>query len=453
MPIKTFLLVSLALPLSLTLVETRAAEDDARIDWLKKNAIVLRSIDPENEDFADLAPLRKIIGDARIVMLGEQTHGDGATFQAKCRLVKFLHQKMGFDVLAVESGLYDCRKAWALLREGKDPYDSVSSGVFGIWTRSEQFQPMIDYLGIKADSKRPLELCGFDCQLTAKASQENLVDDIKKIADKLPVKDLEARTLIEIVDAVTAMVKDDEEKPKEADLRKRHAALATFERVLLNAKPNDELSEKELAYWRQLAGSLVALAESKRVSAEGEKAAKKANSLRDEQMARNLIWLAREAYPKRKIIVWAASYHLMRNPASVRPSEKDRDLPADYYRDVTTMGDRIWKAFGSKSYTLGFIAADGKAGVPDGKPWKLAPIESGSLEALLVGAGHKNAIVNFRDLDKAGEWLKEKRLSRPLGHKDMTADWTDVFDGVVFTRTMTPSTLSKRAETEKPEKD
>src|SRR4051812_15253729 len=78
------------------------ATRDARIAWLQANSAPLRSIDPADTDFADLEPLARAIGDARIVMLGEQTHGDGATFLAKCRLVHFLHERLGFDVLSFE---------------------------------------------------------------------------------------------------------------------------------------------------------------------------------------------------------------------------------------------------------------------------------------------------------------------------------------------------------------
>ena len=75
-------------------------DDFAKVEWLRKNAIPIRTIDPADDDFTDLMPLKQRIGDARIVQLGEQTHGDGATFHAKSRLIRFLHQHMGFDVLA-----------------------------------------------------------------------------------------------------------------------------------------------------------------------------------------------------------------------------------------------------------------------------------------------------------------------------------------------------------------
>jgi erythromycin esterase len=84
---------------------------EARIAYLKKHAVPVRSIEAKDADFADLEPLRQMIGGRRIVMLGECSHGDGATFAAKVRLIKFLHQRMGFDVFAFESGLYDTHKA------------------------------------------------------------------------------------------------------------------------------------------------------------------------------------------------------------------------------------------------------------------------------------------------------------------------------------------------------
>src|SRR5437867_6676689 len=208
---------------------------EARVAWLKQHAIPLRSIDPADEDFSDLEPLRAAIGEARVVQLGEQSHGDGATFHAKARLIKFLHQKLGFDVLAFESCLYDCRKAWALLRGGAEPYEAVSSGVFGIWTRSEQFQPVIDYLGKAAKTDRPLELCGFDCQFTAKASREHLVADAKAVLARLDEKALDAAARATLLDALDILAKDGD-APEPAAQERQQKALAAFGRALAAAR-------------------------------------------------------------------------------------------------------------------------------------------------------------------------------------------------------------------------
>src|SRR4051794_33215908 len=72
------------------------------------DVVTVDSISIDEADFRDLSPLARAIGDARVVMLGEAGHGDGATFRAKARLVRFLHEQLGFDVLAWESGTWQC---------------------------------------------------------------------------------------------------------------------------------------------------------------------------------------------------------------------------------------------------------------------------------------------------------------------------------------------------------
>jgi len=75
----------------------QAQDRSARIGWLLRNAVPIRSIDPTipDDDFADLKPLVAAVGRSRMVVLGEQSHGDGATFLAKGRLIKVPSSKDG----------------------------------------------------------------------------------------------------------------------------------------------------------------------------------------------------------------------------------------------------------------------------------------------------------------------------------------------------------------------
>jgi erythromycin esterase len=421
----------------------KSTDDGARVAWLKKHAEPLRSIDPHDADFSDLQAFRRAIGSARIVMLGEQTHGDGATFQAKTRLIRFLHEKCGFDVLAFESGLYDCHKAWELLRDGKTPPEkAVASGVFAIWTQSEQVRPLIEYLGQQAKTPHPLELAGFDCQFTADASWTSLVDDLSTFIKKLPPEGLPADNWAVVLEACRAMANP----PAKIDARQT-ASFAACRQALEAIAAPEKIPQSEFAFWKQFLESAAAYADAQRFLGTTNLAdGSKYTNVRDPQMARNLVWLARTAYPGRKIIVWAASMHISRNPATMKMIVKKNGHPVvprqaiGHHDHTRTLGNEAWKTLSKEMYTVAFTAAEGEFKLPWwDAPRKLDPVVSGSLEDLMSQAGFSYAFLDLRHREDGGNWLSERLAARPLGHADSEADWTQVFDAFVFTRRMTGS--------------
>jgi erythromycin esterase len=409
---------------------------EARVAWLKQHVAPLRSIDPRDEDFADLEPMRQAIGDARVILLSEQTHGDGATFHARTRLIKFLHQKCGFDLLAFESGLYDCHKAWELLREGKmQAREAVSQGVFGIWTGTEEVQPMIQYLGQQARKARPLEICGFDCQFSGPASRRFLTADLIALFGKLPKDALSAEQRAGAIESCKQLATATGTTKLPDD-----AALIACQKALDRAVPGAALSAAELAYWRQVIDSTLVYAEVIRAIQTGVKTERNHINLRDTQMAKNLVWLAREAYPKRKILVWAHAFHLLRNQETVAMVVEPGKTPAERktvypYPGIRTMGNEAWKELKKETYSIFFTAAEGEnQSLPMAKPDRLAPLVPGSIEDLLVKAGAENGFLDLRRRGQDGRWLEERLIARALGDKDHEADWTKICDGLVFTR-------------------
>ena len=77
--------------------------------WLHANAVSFATTDP-TAAVADLQPFRKIIGDARIVALGEDTHGTHEFFAMKHRLLRFLVTEMGFTLFAMEADLPEANR-------------------------------------------------------------------------------------------------------------------------------------------------------------------------------------------------------------------------------------------------------------------------------------------------------------------------------------------------------
>lgn len=99
MRIAVALFATLILAWSVLTACRRVAKPAAeQLDWLKRNVIPIATVEA-GHGFADLQALKEIIGDARIVSLGESTHGNREIFQMKHRLVEYLAGELGFTIL------------------------------------------------------------------------------------------------------------------------------------------------------------------------------------------------------------------------------------------------------------------------------------------------------------------------------------------------------------------
>ena len=418
-----------------------SASADSRVRWLAEHALRVRVVDPADDDFSDLQPLKEVLRDARVVLLGEQSHGEGTVFLAKTRLIAFLHQEMGFDVLAFESGLYDCAVAWERLRAGEAAATAVPRCVFPIWTRSEQLRPLIDYLGEQARGPRPLELTGFDDQFTGSASRERLVADLRALLDRLGAPFARGPEWGPFAAALQALAENLYQRGKAADpaVEEQALFLRRLETVRAEVAARATADDPEAALWMQvLEGVGPAARQQWLYDLATESVGPEIGRLRDTQMGRNLVWLANRRYPGRKIVGWAATYHAARG---LGPLEPDEPGLAEWYRQVTVMGEVAAKELGAAMYTLGFTAYEGSFGTPfEPAPEALAPARAGSLEDLLHRACLEHAIVDFRRPPAGGEWLRGPLVSRPLGHQEMRAPWGEVVDGLMFSRVVAPST-------------
>lgn len=413
-------------------VSGASPEDDSRVQWLKEHAHPIRSLDLADDDFRDLHTLKERIGDCRVVGLGEQTHADGTCFAAKARLVRFLHQEMGFDVLVFESGLYDCHKAWLALQEEGDAARLAATGVFKVWSFSEQARPVFDYLQATTTGKRALWLAGFDCQMTGTASAEQLEGDLKAFF-------LTPRQLVDakVLDACKPLLRALGDTSVRISAARRTSGMTALRRLIRVARTPEARKGRQgrlAGFWARVLEGYLALVPTRLRKLKRGKWAD--GNARDAQMARNVIWLAEKRFPGRKLILWAASSHLVRKPRYI-----DARSTGFSYRDARPMGTKLAAHFGKDYFTIALAGHEGSAGRPwDVKPRRVAPAPAGTLEALTIQAGFENAWFDLAPSRADGRWLTEPALARPMGTAVMEASWGRHFDVYLVLRTMTPST-------------
>ncbi|MGF1925934.1 MAG: hypothetical protein ACQUHE_17295, partial [Bacteroidia bacterium] len=140
--------------------------------YVVRNTNLIKTIEPDSLNFSDLEAIGEAIGDSRIVMMGEQDHGDAPTFLAKTRLVKYLREKKGFDVLAFESDFFALNEGWTRLDKQKVKIDSfLRSNIFDIWTNCKQCDQLFySYVSGSFERKSPIDITGFDSQIHGKYS-------------------------------------------------------------------------------------------------------------------------------------------------------------------------------------------------------------------------------------------------------------------------------------------
>ena len=171
--------------------------NSAWLAWARDNHHPIASVQSlEGDTFADLQFFKTVLKDRRIVQLGESGHGVAEFNHAKVRLIKFLHQQMGFDVIAFESGLFECFHA-DRIAAANPALTTLRNCIFAVWDTNEVL-PLFEYIKSTRGTARPLTLAGFDTQMSSRpgsAWRPNLFLEVIGVVD--PARGERARSLDE----------------------------------------------------------------------------------------------------------------------------------------------------------------------------------------------------------------------------------------------------------------
>ena len=149
---------------TLLLSVTLAASDQPEVTWIRDNAVKLKTVEA-GHGFADMKPIAKIIGNARIVSLGEATHGTREFFQLKHRMLEFLATEMGFNIFSIEANMPEAYRLNDFVLKGKgDPVNLIRGMHFWTWSTQEVLDMVLWMREFNKSGKGPLQFTGFDMQ-------------------------------------------------------------------------------------------------------------------------------------------------------------------------------------------------------------------------------------------------------------------------------------------------
>lgn len=415
-------------------------------EWAKAHAHTISTFEPvksvENPEFDDLAFLKPLLEGQRLVGLGEASHGGSEYNSVKVRLVQFLHEELGFNVLAFESNLGDTSTAYAQV-QSKTPQETMENSIFGVW-KVEENLPLFEYIAEQSKTKNPLILTGFDAQGTTegfirfveswfaevdphKASAFSATERwyLKMHMMSDPEKfELEKKEIMTKYIALQRFVEDHKEEL--GQVHKNHPQLVPIlERVLRNRL---DMLDTYLPSMVELLSGV-----------DPEMNLKKASYERDRIMADNTAWLANRLYPNEKIILWGHNYHIRKHNSTMLTEHNGYGFDSNPY---PTMGEMLPFSLSQKSYIIGLYAYEGSSNKNNQQVEEIRlPHRPGSLEDIL---GKGDGPARFIDLkhqkwNEATAWMYSPRTAKAWGVLEETMIPRDQYDGILFIQNLHPS--------------
>lgn len=401
---------------------------EAWTQYVKAEARPIRSLDLNSPDDSDLAFLDALLAGKRLVTLGESGHGVAEFSQAKIRLIRYLHEHLGYDVIAFESSILSCyrgnERASAL-----DATTLMQSSVFGIWS-TEDVVKLFAYIKATQATAHPLILAGFDIQLTTAEERRARPAVFQEVVDK--VDPVYAQ---QVYDLDTTFIQNQTSaaylKANLDGLKVSYQTLTSFlddhMGALEQAFPDRPLYPRVV---RQAAWGMAAYLD-ELYAAYVSQNLTKGYAVRDAGMAVNLQVLLDTLYPDRKVMAWAHNDHVMHDEPGTT-----------LYPIFKNLGSWIEDRYGASVYTLGLYMYQGSAAKNDQGVYSISPAPAGTLENLLHQSGQA---VSFLDLSQGGTgpgatWMFSSMDARDWGQTTFQMVPHAQFDGILLVDTVHPPT-------------
>ncbi len=323
------------------------AQNEALQQYILTNT---KEIEADTRDFKGLSFLDTLLANKRIVFLGESSHGTEEYSRTKLQLIKYLHKKLGFNVVLFESPM-TAGTYFNLARDTASAGELIRNSIQNIWHTKTVLQ-LFDYM-----KENELSFGGIDPQFIPSKYPDLIYANA--FSNYPDIKN----DLIGLENRISEAFKNGQNSKRLTDsISNAYAGLLS---------KLDKISLSPLQEWMKHIVS-ININYYARLNNGDE---------RDLCMVKNLVWLAENTYPKEKIIVWAHNTHIDKN--SLNRSK--------------FMGKILAEHFGPQMYGVGLYMVNGATALNDRTIITVKVPPKNSLEGLLSARGFKTAFIATND--------------------------------------------------------
>jgi erythromycin esterase len=358
--------------------------------------------------FDDLWPLEDVLGDARIVSLGEATHGTKEFFQMKHRLLEFLVTEMGFTHFSIEANMPETYKVNQYVLTGQgDPAELLEGMLFWTWNTQEVLDMIHWVRAYNASGRGPVQFTGFDAQFSSGAA-DNL-QELLTVADPAYLATVTStlarfRTLDQTWQATAA---------------DRTAARGLYDHISGRRSVYLATHSAEQVDWMIQNARVIVQVIELMIGV----------TPRDQSMAENVGWILDHAPAGSKIVLWAHNGHVAKTPG--------------------WMGKYLDDRYGDDMYVLGFTLGEGRYNAISAQgltSHQAHPPVKGSLETLFQATGMPRFILDLRRNSGLAKWFREPRLMQSHGAVAYQCAFyptvvSEDYDGLIWIDPTSPSEL------------
>ncbi|MFE6734029.1 erythromycin esterase family protein [Microbacterium sp. NPDC057650] len=428
---------------------------DPLASWLRTDAHRLRTLDPDDPDDSDLEPLLDIIGDARVVAVGESMHRVHEFLGLRHRLFRFLVRRAGFTTLVMESGQPEGLRVDRWLRDGGPGLrDVLGRGITYRFGACEEMLDQVTWMREQNVRGIPVRFAGMDVPDSSASALPGVLATLDLLDDTDPAYAAHVRAaVVPLFDYLPA---DRSGLAQAAPTIQAYLALPPERRNEIAAAVGD-LAARTRALRPDLVArsgggssavrrvdAAINAAESARAADDFLRAMTSGPirtwppaNIRDAWMADSVERVLRD---EPRILVAAANGHVQRTPFSAPPYVPD---------PMTTLGGHLAERLGSAYVAIGTAFGGGDAWLhrPDpadapghSRPFvqPIGPLLPGSADAAFARAGIGDFVVDLRRMTPAAMDALDRTAGVQNGDVLQPLPVREAFDAIAFVESVSP---------------